>query len=73
MIASIIVGTKEDNDATFLNPHVPHALAATVIGKRADVEYIMRPQLAIDPSLPVASGPYGNNTSDDFSRQRRLE
>ena len=39
-IASIIVGINEDNDATFLKRHVPHALAATVIGKRADVEQV---------------------------------
>ena len=50
--SSIIVGIKEDEDVTFLNPRVPLEPPAAVIGKSADVKEVMRAQLAINPSLP---------------------
>ena len=51
-ISSIIVGIKEDEDVAFLNPRVPLAPPAAVIGKSADVKEVMRAQLAINPSQP---------------------
>ena len=50
-ISSIIVGLKEDEDVTFLNPRVPHAPPAAVIGRSADMKEVLRTQLAINSSL----------------------
>jgi len=51
-ISSIIVGLKEDEDVTFLNPRVPHAPPAAVIGRSAGVNGVLGAQLAIHPNSP---------------------